>query len=218
MEYALTARGRQHLAVAGRGGRSPAHLALCVPAGVPGVLRRAIRRPGVEGKLRLGDHRSDGRLGRGGYRGGIRPAPRGVGRCRRSPTSWSPCCLCRRPSPGGSPVAPPPEQSPSLASLLGICLAYAGLRPTGGVGGASHRPCRASSGSRPRRRAAGASTGLYDVVFVRPFLWLARRGKDDVVDKAVSGLAWAATAAQPAAARAPSRDGCVTTWPAWPSA
>jgi NADH-quinone oxidoreductase subunit L len=30
---------------------------------------------------------------------------------------------------------------------------------------------------------------VYDAVFVRPFLWLARRGKDDVIDLVVSGIA-----------------------------
>ena len=30
------------------------------------------------------------------------------------------------------------------------------------------------------------------MAFVKPFLWLARRGKDDVVDKAFSGVGWAA--------------------------
>ena len=35
---------------------------------------------------------------------------------------------------------------------------------------------------------------LYDRVFVRPFVWLARRGKDDVVDLLYLGLAWLAQA------------------------
>ncbi len=31
---------------------------------------------------------------------------------------------------------------------------------------------------------------LYDVLFVRPFLWVARANKDDLIDQAYNGLAW----------------------------
>jgi len=35
---------------------------------------------------------------------------------------------------------------------------------------------------------------LYGIVFVRPFLWLARRGRGDVIDFVVSGITWPASA------------------------
>jgi NADH-quinone oxidoreductase subunit L len=51
-----------------------------------------------------------------------------------------------------------------------------------------------------RRLASVALAGwgfdhLYDAAFVRPFLWLARKGKEDVIDTAVSGAAWLARSA-----------------------
>jgi NADH-quinone oxidoreductase subunit L len=33
---------------------------------------------------------------------------------------------------------------------------------------------------------------LYTAAFVRPFLWLARRGKDDFIDAGFSTVAWSA--------------------------
>ncbi len=77
------------------------------------------------------------------------------------------------------------------ASLLGVALAY--------VFFARRAAWAARLGGRPglRRLETMALAGwgfdrAYDVVFVKPFLWLARRGKDDVVDKAFSGVGWAA--------------------------
>jgi NADH-quinone oxidoreductase subunit L len=74
-----------------------------------------------------------------------------------------------------------------LVSLAGIYLAYLffGRRPAVWPGLAA-RPAF-------RRLAGFALAGwgfdrLYELAFVRPFLWLARRGKDDVIDKALSGI------------------------------
>ena len=81
----------------------------------------------------------------------------------------------------------------AVVSLAGIYLAYLffGRKPALWPG----------LTARPgfQRLAAFALAGwgfdrLYDAAFVRPFLWLARHGKGDVIDKAFTGIAWLAQA------------------------
>jgi len=81
----------------------------------------------------------------------------------------------------------------AVVSLAGIYLAWLGF---------ARRPVAVRRlASRPgfQRLVGYALAGwgvdrLYDIVFVRPFLWLARRGQGDVIDFVVSGITWPAAA------------------------
>jgi NADH-quinone oxidoreductase subunit L len=81
----------------------------------------------------------------------------------------------------------------ALVSLAGIYLAYLffGRQPAAG------RALAARPGFRRVEAAALGGWGFdrfYDAAFVRPFLWAAHHGKGDVIDRAVSGIAWVAAA------------------------
>ena len=79
-----------------------------------------------------------------------------------------------------------------IASLAGVYLAYLffGRRP------AVWRALAGRPGFQRLARFALAGWGfdrLYDAAFVRPFLWLARHGRGDVLDRAFSSVAWLMT-------------------------
>jgi NADH-quinone oxidoreductase subunit L len=79
----------------------------------------------------------------------------------------------------------------AVVSVVGIYLAYLFFARRPALGG------RLASRPGFRRVTAFAEAGwgfdvLYSVALVRPFVWLARAGKGDVVDKAVSSVAWVA--------------------------
>ena len=80
----------------------------------------------------------------------------------------------------------------AVVSLAGVYLAYLFFCRRPAVG----RALAARPGFQ--RLAAWALAGwgfdrFYDLALVRPFLWLARHGKGDVLDKAFVGFAWVAT-------------------------
>ena len=100
----------------------------------------------------------------------------------------------------------------AVVSLAGIYLAYLffGRRPAAVAG--SRRPAGF------QRLAAFALAGwgfdrLYDVAFVRPFLWLARHGQGRRDRPGVLGHRLAGRGPQRVAAAARSRGGSATTWP-----
>ena len=94
---------------------------------------------------------------------------------------------------GGFAGGVAPSVIVAVVSVAGIYLAYLFFgRQQGAWRGLAARPGF-------QRLVAFALGGwgfdrLYDAAFVRPFLWLTHRGKDDVIDKAVSGIAWPANA------------------------
>jgi NADH-quinone oxidoreductase subunit L len=85
-----------------------------------------------------------------------------------------------------------PQVLVMLISLAGIRIAYTlfSTRPT---------MVRRLAASPNFQRVAGLALEgwgfdrLYTAAFVRPFLWLARRGKDDFIDAGFSTVAWSAT-------------------------
>jgi NADH-quinone oxidoreductase subunit L len=77
----------------------------------------------------------------------------------------------------------------SAVSLIGICLAYLlFLRYPGSTDRiTSHR---AGTAIHRLLFSGWGFDRLYDAVLVRPFLWIARTNKDDLIDLIYSGLAW----------------------------
>jgi NADH-quinone oxidoreductase subunit L len=79
----------------------------------------------------------------------------------------------------------------AAASLAGIYLSYQLFARDSGV-------LRRLVSWSPMRRLGGLALAgwgfdrLYDVAFVRPFLWAARTNKNDVIDSGFSTVAWTA--------------------------
>ncbi len=92
---------------------------------------------------------------------------------------------------GGFAGGPAASVIVALVSLAGIYLAYLFFcrRPALWPGLAVQPGFRRLAGFA---LAGWGFDRLYELAFVRPFLWLARRGKDDVIDKAFSGIGWLA--------------------------
>ncbi len=82
-----------------------------------------------------------------------------------------------------------------VLSLSGIYLAYLLFaRESGEVGARlSSRPAMATLASLAL--AGWGFDRIYEVMFVKPFVWVARANKNDVIDRAVTAVAWASRTA-----------------------
>ena len=92
---------------------------------------------------------------------------------------------------GGFAGSAAPQVIVAAASLAGIYLSYQLFARDSGV-------LRRLVSWSPMRRLGGLALAgwgfdrLYDVAFVRPFLWAARTNKNDVIDSGFSTVAWTA--------------------------
>ena len=92
---------------------------------------------------------------------------------------------------GGFAGSVAPQLIVVLASLAGIYISYL-LFARARVGG--RRPAFRRVPAALARFALGGwgFDRLYEVVFVKPFVWVARANKDDVIDSVFDGVAWSA--------------------------
>jgi NADH-quinone oxidoreductase subunit L len=113
--------------------------------------------------------------------------------------------LAQFPAPAGASVAAAPllRSVAVLAALGGIWCAYLLFHPNR----AGVRLAAGDSRLGPLGRLVFAGWGfdfLYDLMLVRPFLWCARAGREDIVDLPFRGLAWYAVLGQRLLIRAQS--------------
>jgi len=89
-----------------------------------------------------------------------------------------------------APVLPASKDVPGLAPLL--LASGAGLLGIALAAARYWRPTRAPAATPLWRfwHAAGGFDWLYDHLLVRPVLWAARVGRDDVIDSVYDGIAW----------------------------